>query len=141
MRRNNTTLSGTGTVRPADRAHVARRPFGTRRARGFDSRHCRCAMSTTTAAVTGRDTNRAFPRPRRPSPSRPLSITNPFLFPRTPRDGCSRFSFLRRTDARPALLPPPVANEPAALPTGFFAKNPALETVMYFGLWYFLNVQ
>lgn len=104
-------------------------------------RRRRCAIDTTTAAVPGRDTNRAVPAApptvALPSPLDHQSV--PFF--RAPRDGLFEV-FVRSvglTRANP--LPPPRRERTRSAPSGIFAKNPALETVMYFALWYFLNVQ
>ena len=117
-------------------SRVARAPSGPV-ARGFDSRHRRCAIDTTTAAVPGRDTNRAVPAApptvALPSPLDHQSV--PFSSPALIRG----FPFVRRADARRPVSPRRERNRSA--PSGIFANNPALETVMYFALWYFLNVQ
>ena len=122
VRRNNTTLSGTGTVRPADRASRAplRDPSRAGSIRvAADARSTRRPRPCPGAIPTA-----PFPRPRRPSPSRPLSITNPFPFSARPATDYSRFSFLRRTDARRPTSSPPLANEPAALPPASSPRTP-----------------
>ena len=135
VRRNN-FREGKGTVRRAGIASRAR-AFGTRRARvRFPSPPMRDRYDDR--AVPGRGYQPRRCSPLRPSPSRPLSTINPFPFPRPcPTGG---FPFVRCTDARHAPFSPRRERNRSA-PSGIFANNPALETVMYFALWYFLNVQ